>query len=147
MTVLDPDRRIARIGVERRPVEPRRDRPVAGLAGAVGANDGARNRTATAKKRHHYSRQRQLFGGDRVPRGVEGGHDLAGETADVLARAAEIDQHIFDAAGAQIFELSGDLIRGAEDRGLVADPAHLTLILTGEAVAVVAIWAARQIVD
>src|SRR5690349_11911208 len=77
----------------------------------------------------------------------EGGHDLAGEATDVLARAAEIDQHVFDRAFLQILDLAGDLIGAAEDSGLVADAARLALVLAGEAVALVAAGPARQIVD
>src|ERR1051326_6448523 len=86
--------------------------------------------------------------GDGVPRLVgEGRHDLAGKASDVLARAAEIDQDVFDPALLQILQLAGDLIRVAENRGFVAEAAHLARVIAGEAVALVAAGPARQIVD
>src|SRR6266481_2799029 len=68
----------------------------------------------------------------------EGRHDVAGKAADVLARAAEIDDDILDAAGAQRLQLAGDLVGGAEDRGVVAQPADRGLVMAGEAFALIA---------
>src|SRR3984893_16050266 len=47
-------------------------------------------------------------------------HDVAGKTADVLARAAEIDDDVFDPTLAQGIELAHDLVRRAEERALGA---------------------------
>src|SRR5258708_18978617 len=81
----------------------------------------------------------KLFRGGR-DRGLvgEGRHDLAGKAADVLARAAEIDDDVFDDAGTQRLQLAGDLVGRAEDRGVVAQPADLRLVMAGEALALVA---------
>src|SRR5436309_2186268 len=44
-------------------------------------------------------RRQALFGGVRQARRVaQGGHYVTGKAADVLTRAAEIDDHIFDPA-------------------------------------------------
>src|SRR5713101_8545997 len=50
----------------------------------------------------------------------EGRHDVAGKTADLLTRPAEIDDHVFDAALLQSFELAHDLVGGTEEGALGA---------------------------
>src|SRR3984893_19161232 len=47
-------------------------------------------------------------------------HDVAGKPAEVLARAAEIDDDVFDPTLAQGIELAHDLVRRAEERALRA---------------------------
>ena len=64
-------------------------------------------------------------------------HDVAGEAADVGDRAAEIDDDIFGAAVAQRLQFAGDLIGRTEDRGVVAELAHLGVVVD-KALAVVA---------
>src|ERR1700730_5102266 len=90
---------------------------------------------------------RRLLRGRRDPFTGEGRHDVAREAPDVVARAAEIDHHIVDAAGAQRFELLGNVVRRAEDRGLVAQLAHRRFVMRGEALAGVAAGALGQPVD
>src|SRR5258708_14181463 len=59
-------------------------------------------------------------------------HDLLGEAADVFDRAAKIDDHIFGPAVAQRLQFAADLVRCAEDRGVVAQFAHLGLVVAGK---------------
>src|SRR6185312_7629345 len=56
-------------------------------------------------------------------------HHFLGKAADIGNRAAEIDQHVFDPAGAQALDLADDLVGRAENRGLVAQMACLGLVV------------------
>src|SRR3984893_10390456 len=77
----------------------------------------------------------------------EGRHDGAGKTADLLARPAEIDDDVFDAALLQSFELAHDLVRGAEEGAFGALVPSLLLVVENVAAPRLAGRPPRQRVD
>src|SRR6266404_9384004 len=77
----------------------------------------------------------------------EGRHDVASETADLLTRAAEIDDDVFDAALLQSFELAHDLVGGAEKGAFGTFVPGLFLVVENVAAPRLAVRPPRQRVD
>src|SRR6266550_3362942 len=81
----------------------------------------------------------RLFrGGGASGFAAEGRHDVAREAADIVARAAEIDHDVFDAPGMQRLQFPRDVVRGPEQRGVVAQFAYFCLVMRRETLAGVA---------
>src|SRR6202045_225147 len=74
-------------------------------------------------------------------------HDVAGKTADLLARAAKIDDDVFDAALLQSFELAHDLVGAAEEGAFGTFVPGLFLVVENVAAPRLAVRPPRQRVD
>src|SRR3984893_11464978 len=77
----------------------------------------------------------------------EGRHDVAGKTADLLARPAEIDDDVFDAALLQSFKLAHDLVGSAEEGAFGTFVPGLFLVVENVAAPRLAVRPPRQRVD
>src|SRR6516162_3024372 len=77
----------------------------------------------------------------------KGRHDIAGKTVDLLARPAEVYNDVFDAALLQFFELSHDLVGGAETGAFGALVPRFLLVVQHVAGSGRAVQPTRQPVD
>src|SRR6516164_4854519 len=77
----------------------------------------------------------------------KGRHDIAGKTVDLLARPAEVYNDVFDAALLQFFELSHDLVGGAEKGAFGALVPRFLLVVQHVAGSGLAVRPTRQPVD